>query len=182
MPQRIGPFALQSEDGRYRLKVGLIVQLQMRAESRELGPAKGHETRVRYLARRVRPSMRGNALSKDLGFYLHLSTAPGSLEFMDWYLDFRFHPYFRLRGGQFKIPFTRYRIQSFRYRSKVLHTLPSSFDSKIGSPNNIREWGTSNRIRISPRGSTATSSAALSSGRMMSPGVYAPWKWRAELI
>lgn len=127
MPERIGPFSIQSEDGRYRLKVGLIAQLQMRADSRELGPAKGHETTVQYLARRIRPSLRGNALSKDLGFYLHLSTAPGSLEFMDWYLDFRFHPDFRLRGGQFKIPFTRYRIQSFKNLTLVDWSMMSKY-------------------------------------------------------
>jgi hypothetical protein len=52
--------------------------------------------------------------SKDLGYYLHLSTAPGSTELMDVYIDYTLRPSLRARAGQWKIPFTRYRTGSFK--------------------------------------------------------------------
>lgn len=62
----------------------------------------------------MRPSIKGSLFSQKLKYALQLSTAPGSLELMDLFLDYSISPHLKVRGGQWKIPFTRYRIQSFK--------------------------------------------------------------------
>lgn len=112
-PSRIGPFALISEDGSWSLQPGLAVQLRYQLDAKDLGHDDGNVDGF-VEARRIRPTLRGTMLSRDLGYYLHLSTAPGSIELMDVYLDYGFHPSLRARAGQWKIPFTRRRTGSFK--------------------------------------------------------------------
>jgi hypothetical protein len=110
----IGPFSLSSgEDGRWSLDVGLAMQLRFTAVSQLTGEA-GELLDTLVEARRIRPTLSGRLFSKDLRFFLHLSTAPGSVEFMDWYLDYRFSQGLSARVGQWKIPFTRFRTGSFK--------------------------------------------------------------------
>ncbi len=116
-PDKIGPFALTDRSGRFSLAVGLAAQLQLRVKSS--GTRSDRDTDASLFMRRIRPTLKGTALSKDLKWYLHLSTAPGSVEFMDFYLDYTFSPYLRLRLGDCKVPFTRYRIQSFKHLTFV---------------------------------------------------------------
>ena len=110
--ERIGPFSVSSEDGRWSLTPGLALQLRYQLDAREVGEEGDTDGFVE--ARRVRPTLRGALLSKELGYYLHLSTAPGSIELMDAYLDYTLRPWLRARAGQWKIPFTRYRTGSFK--------------------------------------------------------------------
>lgn len=105
---------LESEDGQNSLTFGLAVQLMYTYLEKDKGP----DVHADYLSnltwRRVRPSIKGGMLGGDLSFYLHLSTAPGALEMMDYYVNYEMSPMLRFRIGQCKIPFTRYRIQSFK--------------------------------------------------------------------
>lgn len=110
---KIGPFRLSSEDGRWSVEVGLAAQLRFTAVSQLTGEA-GELLDTLVEARRIRPTLTGRLLSKDLSYFLHLSTAPGSVEFMDWYLDYQFSQGLRARAGQWKIPFTRFRTGSFK--------------------------------------------------------------------
>ena len=111
---RLGPLSIQSKDGNNKLSFGFAGQLRLRVQNTDPGTGGDRETSVELVARRLRPTFRGTVLSPDLGYYFHLSTTPGSLEFMDLYLDYRVRDRFHVRGGQWKIPFTRYRIRSFK--------------------------------------------------------------------
>jgi len=113
-PPRLGPFTLQSKDGNTRLTFGFAGQLRLSVKSKDPGGGGERDTAAEVVARRLRPTFRGTVLTPDLGYYFHLSTTPGSLEFMDLYLDYRLTDAFRFRAGQWKIPFTRYRIRSFK--------------------------------------------------------------------
>lgn len=112
-PPRLGPITLQSKDGNTRLTLGFAGQLRLSVKDKDTGNG-GRDSSVELVARRLRPSFKGTVLTPDLGYYFHLSTTPGSLEFMDLYLDYRLTDTFRFRAGQWKIPFTRYRIRSFK--------------------------------------------------------------------
>lgn len=112
-PDRIGPFGIADASGRFSLDVGLAVQLQLQVTDKEASDGE-RDTETQILLRRVRPTLKGTLLTKDLSWYLHLSTAPGSIELMDFYMDYSFSPYLQVRVGQHKIPFTRYRTQSFK--------------------------------------------------------------------
>ena len=112
-PPRLGPITLQSKDGNTRLTLGFAGQLRLSVKDKDTGNG-GRDSSVELVARRLRPSFKGTVLTPDLGYYFHLSTTPGSLEFMDLYLDYRLTDTFRFRAGQWKIPFTRYSIRSFK--------------------------------------------------------------------
>jgi len=112
----IGPFALSSKDGKSSISLGLTTQIRLSLESKEA--ASGiHALTPTLEARRIRPTLSGSVLSPALRYYLHLSTAPGSLELMDLYVDYALARFTQLRVGRFKIPFTRYRIGSWRDHS-----------------------------------------------------------------
>lgn len=106
LPDRIEPYRVASEDGNWSLRFALAIQLQYGYDSRE------DENEIRI--RRMRPVFSGNLGLKELTWKLHLSVVPGDLEFMDFYLDWEALPDLRIRVGIYKIPFTRYRIQSFQ--------------------------------------------------------------------
>lgn len=114
--QRIGPFTLESKDRKSSLTLGLTAQLRVTSESKEAASGT-HALASTLEARRIRPTLSGSVLSPELKYYLHLSTAPGSLELMDLYLDYDLSRFLQVRAGRFKIPFTRYRIGSWRDHS-----------------------------------------------------------------
>ncbi len=112
-PSRIGPFRLASQNGRNVLTLGFAGQLQTELMVTDLG---GDEPDNSFLPklRRIRLLLGGTFLSRQLKYYLQLSTAPNSLEIMDFFLEYRFSRHLRLRGGQYKIPFTSHREGSFK--------------------------------------------------------------------
>ena len=128
-PDKIGPFVLESADKKSSIRFGLALQLLFRADSIDNGGKqevskndpkikpvvdKGRDDNQYIEVRRIRPSISGSLLDKKLTYYLHMSLAPRSVEVMDAWVGYEFHPYARLRVGQYKIPFTRYRIESFK--------------------------------------------------------------------
>jgi len=112
-PEHIGPFEFESDDGLSSIRPGLTLQLLFYCENEQTSSGIGQNS-ASIQSRRIRPTIRGNILSRDIGYYLHLSTNVGSLELMDLYFDFRIVPDLVVRAGQCKIPFTRYRIMSFK--------------------------------------------------------------------
>jgi hypothetical protein len=112
-PPQPGPFELRSRDGKSSVAPGLTVQLRTQVDSRD-ATSGVRELAATVEARRIRPTLSGTLLTLDLRYYFQLSTAPGSLEFMDLYLDYRLARWLQLRAGQWKIPFTRYRIGSYK--------------------------------------------------------------------
>lgn len=110
----IGPFVIESADGAWSLRPGFAGQLRYEMLTRAVDDDQLRDTSSEVQARRIRTVFRGTLFSADLSYYFHLSTAPGSLEFMDLYLDYRFLDGVQARVGQWKIPFTRFRINSFK--------------------------------------------------------------------
>lgn len=92
--------------------VELHLAAQMRWQTDWPGP--DHEADSEALLRRIRPTLKGRLLSDATTWLLHLSTAPGSLELMDLWVDQGFHPQARVRLGAQKVPFSRYRLNSFK--------------------------------------------------------------------
>ncbi len=106
---------LQSSDGQSSLRVGLAAQL--RYEVKRPDPASGDEDVLYgFVFRRVRPVISGRLLGEELTYLLHLNLVPGATELMDLYVDYAVTPAARLRLGQYKVPFTRHRINSFQDR------------------------------------------------------------------
>ncbi len=113
-PDKIGPFEWVSKDRQHSLRVGLAVQLLFRVDNKDMGANTDRDNIVYAEARRIRPNLRGSLMDGMFEFYLHLNTSPNTLDLLDYYINYKPHPYAQIRIGQWKIPFTRYRIQSYK--------------------------------------------------------------------
>lgn len=102
-------FSLRSADGAFRFRIGGVVQADARAFL-ENEPSGG--TTDNFLLRRVRPVFEGTFAEK-FGFLIRPEFGnQGALSLLDGYVEARFAPYFRLRGGKFKAPAGLERLQS----------------------------------------------------------------------
>lgn len=123
----LGPFELSNPDSSSKIRFQLALQLRALFESRDLGSGASRLKRSHMEARRVRLVLSGSVAVPQLRYRLHLSTAPGSLELMDLYFDYRIKQDIQFRYGQYKVPFTRYRIQSFQRLTFVDWSLVTSY-------------------------------------------------------
>jgi hypothetical protein len=110
---RLRPFTIDGSDGS-KLALGFAGQLRwtLTNTGSHLDDA-DRETSDSMDLRRVRVLLGGEFLDEQLSFRLQLSTSPSSPELMDAYAEFPIRRPIQLRVGQFKVPFTRYRWQSF---------------------------------------------------------------------
>jgi phosphate-selective porin OprO/OprP len=112
-PEAIGPFLVKSPSKTSSLRFGFAAQLLYQLDSVDNGPDADRDVEHAFKLRRLRMSLSGVALTEDFSYALQLSTNPGNLELVDLYLNYRFTKDIQIRLGQFKIPFTRYRMMSF---------------------------------------------------------------------
>ncbi len=110
----VGPFEIFSADSSSSIRLQFAGQLRLIFDSRDNAPDTPRTEKLTMQARRIRLTLAGTVYNANLSYRLHLSTAPKSLELMDFYFDYKFRPYLQFRFGQYKTPFTRYRIQSFQ--------------------------------------------------------------------
>jgi len=110
----IGPFEISSADGGSKVRLQFAGQLWLYFESRDKGPDVDRTNKLFMKARRIRLTLAGTLYQPELSYKLHLSTAPKSLELMDFYFNYMISQNMQFRFGQYKVPFTRYRIQSFQ--------------------------------------------------------------------
>ena len=121
-PERVDPrtFKLQlaSPDGAFKMRLSLTAQSWLVVS--DAGITGGERDRSAVLElRRVRPVISGNAFTKRFKYMIHLSVLTGNFELMDMVGEYAFVPQFRVRFGQFKIPYSRYRIRSYKHRQLV---------------------------------------------------------------
>lgn len=114
VPDSIGPFRLADADSSAWLRFQFVGQLCMDFQSVNQGQDEDRSNTLIMKARRIRPIISVSLPEQRLSLRVHLSAAPGSLELMDLYFNYKAHEQLQLRAGQYKAPFTRYRIQSFQ--------------------------------------------------------------------
>lgn len=110
----LGPFKIAGPDSMSWIRIRFFGQMLSRYLSLERGGGKSRAETTVMRARRIRPILEMNLLEPHLFFRLHMSAAPNSLELMDFYFDLGINKEIRVRFGQYKVPFTQYRIQSFQ--------------------------------------------------------------------
>lgn len=108
--------ALETADGAHGLGFQLAAQFRWTYLYFEPTPDGERASRSRLLFRRLRPVLRGHLFGDRLHWLLHLNLVPGATELMDLWLDYRLHDWVQVRLGQMKIPYTRYRLNSFKDR------------------------------------------------------------------
>ena len=125
--RNLGPFVLYSADSSSQLRLQFAAQIRGQLYSEERVRLDDRDERFTMKVRRARPGLLVSLLDGDLGFRVQVSTAPGSLELIDAYVNYRLSPRLQVRYGQFKIPFTRYRIQSFQRLTLTDWSLTSTY-------------------------------------------------------
>lgn len=133
--KKIGQFKFYSADSSSFIRLQLAAQMRMQFTSIDQGEGNDRDYDLVLKARRIRPILSGQLLDPRLTFQLHLSTAPGSLELMDLYFNYKYRPYAQIRAGQFKVPFTRYRTGSYSRLALVEWALVTKY---FGAE---RQWG-----------------------------------------
>lgn len=118
-------FWLGSGDGGSWISFHLALQFRWEYLYEDTGA--GRATRNDIFFRRIRPVIKGSLLSEDLTYRMHLNLVPGSLELMDLWFGYRFIPQLRVMAGQMKIPYTRYRLNSFMDRPVVEWSHPTRY-------------------------------------------------------
>lgn len=114
-------FALQSDDGAYKLKIGGYVQADgrfYREDADELGTDA-------FVLRRVRPIVQGT-VAEHFDFYVNTDFGGGTVVLQDAYLDARYSPRFRVRAGKFKPPVGLERLASGQALLFVERALPTA--------------------------------------------------------
>ena len=109
----IGPFEISNKDGSATMKIQFSAQLRMEYFNKDMGGNKDRDDKLTMEARRIRLSLGGVVDVPDLSYAVQLSFAPNSLELMDIYGNYKYCPCSQFRFGQFKVPFTEYRQESF---------------------------------------------------------------------
>ena len=153
----VGPFEVVSRDSSTVLRLQLASQLQTAWESKDKGPSANRDVALYMRARRIRPTLTVSVPEYKTDFRLHVSMAPGSIELMDLYFNTKLNDRWSVRVGQYKIPFTRYRIQSFQRLTFVDWSIVTKYFGaerprvvpviSIGPLPRLRET-TENRIRV----------------------------------
>jgi len=105
---------MYSKDSTSSIRLQFAGQWRVFFLSRGQGSDNARNEDVFAQTRRLRLVLAGSVMQPELTYRVHLSAAPYSLELMDFYVDYWFDPQTRIRYGQYKVPFTRYRIQSFQ--------------------------------------------------------------------
>lgn len=107
----LGPFVISSPGGRHRVRVSLALQIRANALRSDSGASASSDVSGEF--RRLRPSLRGSFFDDRVGFFLQINTIPGSVDIIDAFVNFTLPRGLKLRVGQFKIPYTRFRAQVF---------------------------------------------------------------------
>ncbi|MBI4702159.1 MAG: hypothetical protein HY744_13595 [Deltaproteobacteria bacterium] len=103
-----------TKDESTSMTLGLTAQLRVELDHVDKGPGKEAEEDVLVHFRRIRPLVKGSVLTKDLTYQLQVNLVPGAIELIDLYAGYQFHPQAQLLVGQAKVPFTRYRLNSYK--------------------------------------------------------------------
>jgi len=102
-----GGFAIQSANGDFQLRIGLLVH----ADARFALADDTEQVVDAFAIRRARPSLRGR-FARRFEFYLNPDFGNGTLVVQDAYIDTVFSPAFRIRAGKGKTPFGLERLHS----------------------------------------------------------------------
>ncbi len=124
---KTSPFTISSDDGANSMELHFAAQFQWEYLYAGSGGEHPYTSESKLKFRRVRPVLKGTLFSKDISWLLHLSIAPGALELMDLWLDYRLHQWLQVRMGQMKIPFTRYRLGSYKDLPVVDWSYPTKY-------------------------------------------------------
>jgi hypothetical protein len=112
-PRRLGPAQVVVDERGDRLTIGFATQLYARSEQRFRGPSQEGDVEGGIGIRRLRFVLGSWFLQGRIRSSLQLNLSPSALELIDVWILYAPLNALAFRIGQFKTPYTRYRLQSF---------------------------------------------------------------------
>jgi len=123
---------LESSDGNNSITFGFVLQLQFQYTSKDNGNGGDRDNNTQFRFRRIRPIIKGKLINKNLSYKVQFSTAPGAIELVDAYINYKFNKHISLMVGQHKIPFTRYRTTSVQFVDWAIVTKYFGAERQVG--------------------------------------------------
>ncbi len=112
VPQ-IGPFEVRDASGRNSVQFRFTTQVMANVTNVESVTDVGtRDTTLGVEFRRLRLFLAGTLIDRSLAYSTQFNLVPGRLALLDLFFDWTGHTHARLRVGQWKVPFTRYRINT----------------------------------------------------------------------
>lgn len=124
-PRQPPRLELRTEDGDSSIRFQIATQLRWTYTNEDGGPGQPATSDNDIRFRRLRLIFGGSLVSRDFSYKLHFNLVPGAMELMDFFIDYRFADQFALRFGQWKVPFTRYRLGSWATRPTLEWSNPT---------------------------------------------------------
>ena len=103
-------FILETADGDFSMRIG--GKLQIRGSYLDRDDDGTGNNATEFDVHRARAEFEGNAYGKDLTYKLSVDLRGGSSSLRDGYLNYAFDKAVQIRGGQFKVPFSRQELTS----------------------------------------------------------------------
>lgn len=113
LPERLGPVRLKVGDKDNWIGFGFGTQFELMYDQDFAGAGLVKDSEILVEFRRLRTTLSSSFLDGKIRSSVQFNFVPGALELIDLWLAFRPVPKVSLRIGQFKVPFDRYRAQSF---------------------------------------------------------------------
>lgn len=101
-------FSIKSADEHFKLKFRGVLQLDGRFFTDN---KKNTGTSDTFFLRRARPIFEGT-LARDLDFLVMPDFGSGTSQLVDGYVEYKYFPQFKIKGGKFKVPLALERLQS----------------------------------------------------------------------
>ena len=118
-PERLGPVQIEINERGDRLSLGLGTQFLTAVNHAFATADQQRDTTARVQIRRLRVSFGGEFVARKIQTKLQFNFAPNAPELIDVWLMYAPFRQLGIKFGQFKLPYTRYREQSFAVLSNA---------------------------------------------------------------
>lgn len=120
-------FRIATDDGQSSLRLQIAAQIRWSYEYADAGTGESAASSNDIQFRRLRLILGGSLVTERLTYRLHLNLVPGAVELVDFWSDYQLHEQLSMRLGQFKVPFTRYRLGSWSNRPVLEWSHPTRY-------------------------------------------------------
>jgi hypothetical protein len=119
LPTRLGPVRIRVGETNDWVGIGFATQMEFEQQNQFAGAGAERSSTERFEFRRVRLTLSSSFIEGRIRSRLQINLTPSSFELIDLWFAFTRFKFATLRVGQFKIPYDRYRAQSFAALSLV---------------------------------------------------------------
>jgi len=119
LPMRLGPVRIKVGKTDDWIGIGFATQLEFEYEQQFAGAGAQNESTETLQFRRIRTTLSSSFIDGRIRTRFQINLTPSAFELIDMWFAFTRFKFATLRIGQFKIPYDRYRAQSFAALSFV---------------------------------------------------------------